>query len=195
MKSHKGKKILSCSNAKIRAAIGAMIVLTLFAFACDSDTKTQTPGDREKTDATAPGSRRAELKDFEMEHFGELTARYPLGWAYFVVDPETKEIVSKGRTGLSSDFEIDWSEARVHDLTPERVIYQLPDISYKSEENRTGSQMVNFPRGVGTSPRTDFSPEGLDMWVQMLVDRQGRPVALVGFKEERPAQEETLQSR
>ncbi|MGB7063061.1 MAG: hypothetical protein WBF13_12005 [Candidatus Zixiibacteriota bacterium] len=190
MKSQKLKKILSCSNAKIRAAIGAMVVLALLAFACDSDTKTEAPGDQKKAEKVTADKTPPELKDFEMEHFGELTARYPLGWAYFVVDPEKKEIVSKGRTGLSSDFEIDWSKARVHDITAERVIYQLPDISYRSEENRTGSQMINFPRGVGTSPRVDFSPEGLDMWVQMLIDREGRPVAVMGFREERTTSEE-----
>ena len=175
MKSQKLKRILSFRNAKIRAAMGAMVVLALLVFACGSDTKTEAP---------------SELKDFEVDNFGELTTKYPMGWAYFVVDPEKKEIVSKGRTGLSNDFEIDWSEAGVHELTAERVIYQLPDISYKSEENRTGSQMINFPRGVGKSPRVDFSPEGLDMWVQMFVDGENRPVAVMGFREQQPAGEE-----
>jgi len=180
VKSQKLKRNLSSKNVKISLVTAAILVAAICAFSCDSDTKTQ-----------APGSRRAELKDFEKDHWGELTTKYPMGWAYFVVDPEKKEIVSKGRTGLSSDFEIDWSEARVHELTAERVIYQLPDISYKSEENRTGSQMVNFPRGPGISPRVDFSPEGLDMWVQMLADGEGRPVALMGFREQqRPAEEE-----
>ena len=189
MKSQKLKRILSSTNAKIRAAMGAMVVLALLVFACGSDTKTEAPSDQEEADSVTVDKTPPEFKDFEMEHFGELTARYPLGWAYFVVDPETKEIVSKGRTGLSSDFEIDWSKAQVHDITPERVIFQLPDISYKSEENRTGDQMVNFPRGVGTSLRTDFSPEGLDMWVQMLVDHENRPVARMGFRE-KPSKEE-----
>ncbi|MGB2989106.1 MAG: hypothetical protein WBC98_04040, partial [Candidatus Zixiibacteriota bacterium] len=181
MKSQKLKEILSFTCAKSRATAGAMIVLALLAFACDSDTKTEAPSDQEEADSVTVDKTTPELKDFEMAHFGELPARYPLGWAYFVVDPEKKEIVSRGQTGLSSDFEIDWSEARVHELTAERVIYKLPDICYKSEENRTGSQMVNFPRGAGTSPRVDFSPEGLDMWVQMLVDGEKRPVALMGF--------------
>ncbi len=190
MKSQKLKRILSSRNAKTRAAMGAMIVLALLVFACDSDTKTEAPGDQKKAEKVTVDTTPPELKDFEVDNFGELTTKYPLGWAYFVVDPETKEIVSKGRTGLSGDFEIDWSEARVHELTAERVIYQLPDISYKSEENRTGSQMVNFPRGVGISPRVDFSPEGLDMWVHMLVDRQRKPVAVLGFKEARTTSEE-----
>jgi hypothetical protein len=174
VKSQKLKRILSSRNVKISLVTAAILVAAICAFSCDSDTKTEAP---------------SELKDFEVDNFGELTTKYPLGWAYFVVDPEKKEIVSKGRTGLSNDFEIDWSEAGVHELTAERVIYQLPDISYKSEENRTGSQMINFPRGVGKSPRVDFSPEGLDMWVQMFVDREGRPVAVMGFKK-KPSKEE-----
>lgn len=189
MKSHKGKKILSCSNAKIRAAMGAMVILALLAFACDSDTKTEAPSDQEEADSVTVDKTPPEFKDFEMEHFGELTARYSLGWAYFVVDPEKKEIVSKGRTGLSSDFEIDWSKAQVHNITAERIIVQLPDISYRSEENRTGDQMVNFPRGVGASPRASFSPEGLDMWVQVLVADEERLVMLMGFREKSSKEE------
>ena len=190
MKSQRLKRILSFACAKSRATIGAMIVLSLLVLACGSDTKTEAPDELEKADSTAVDTTLAGLKDFEVIDYKELTERYPLGWAYFVADPEKKEIVSKGRTGLSGDFEIDWSEARVHDITAERMILQLPDISYKSAENRTGSQMINFPRGAGTSPRVDFSPEGLDMWVQMLVDGEKRPVALMGFREQQPPAEE-----
>jgi hypothetical protein len=190
VKSEKLTRILSCANVRIRAAIAAILLVVICAFSCDSDTKTQAPGDQDEADTLAIGKTPAKLKDFEVDNYEELTARYRLGWAYFIVDSEKKEIVSKGRTGLSDDFEIDWSNARVHEITPERVVYQLPDISYKSIENRTGSRMVNFPGGAGTSPRVDFSPEGLDMWVQMLVDREGRPVTVMGFREQRPAEEE-----
>lgn len=190
MKSHNKKKILSWANARILAAIGAIIILVICVFSCDSDTKTQAPNDQENADTVAAEKTLAELKDFEEDNYQELKRRYPLGWAYFVVDPEKKEIVSKGETGLSTDFKIDWSKAQVHDITPERVILQLPDIFYKSEENNIVDQMVNFPRGVGTSPRVDFSPEGLDMWVQMLVDHKERTVVLMGFRVERLTSDE-----
>jgi hypothetical protein len=183
MKSH-NKKTLSWANARIFATTGAIIILAICAFSCNSDTKTKAPGDQEKADTVAAEKTLAELRDFEVDNYKELIRRYPLGWAYFVVDPEKKEIVSKGETGLSTDFRIDWSKARVGDITPERIILQLPDIFYKSEENNIVDQMVNFPRGVGTSPEVDFSPEGLDMWIQMLVDHKERPVVLMGFKVE-----------
>jgi hypothetical protein len=180
------KKTLSWANTRIFATMGAIIILAICAFSCDSDTKTQAPKDqKEAADKTL-----ADLKDFEVDNFQELIRRYPLGWAYFVVDPEKKEIVSKGETGLSADFRIDWSKARISDITSERIILQIPDIFYKSDENHIGDQMVNFPRGVGTSPRVDFSPEGLDMWVQILVDHKERPVVLMGFREERITSEE-----
>jgi hypothetical protein len=178
------------ASTKSRAAIGAIIMLALLTFACGSDTETQAPGEREQADTDAVDKTAAQLKDFEVENYEELTGRYPLGWAYLVINPETKEIVSKGRTGLSDDFQIDWSIALVHEITAERLILQLPDISYKTKENSTGNQMVNFPRGPGISPRVDFSPEGLDMWVQMLADKESRPVALMGFREQQPPKEE-----
>ena len=162
----------------------------LLTFACGSDTETQAPGEQEQLDATVADKEAVQLRDFEVNNYEQLTARYPLGWAYLVIDPETKEIVFKGRSGLSEDFQIDWSVALVHQITEERLILQLPDISYKTKENRTGDQMVNFPRGPGTSPRVDFSPEGLDMWVQMLADSAGRSVALMGFREQQPPAEE-----
>jgi len=190
VKSQKLKWILSSTNAKIGAVTAVMLVVAICAFSCDSDTKTQAPGDQKEAEKVGVDKTPTELKDFEVDNYEELKRRYPLGWAYFVVDPEKKEIVSKGETHLSSDFRIDWSKAQVHDITPERVILQLPDIFYKSEENHTGDQMVNFPRGVGTSPRVDFNPEGLDMWVQMLVDDEERSVILMGFREERTTSEE-----
>jgi hypothetical protein len=187
VKSQWRKRILSCANSGIGAAA---IILTFCLFSCGSDTETQAPGEKEQADTGTADKTAAQLKDFEVNNFEELTGRYPLGWAYLVIDPKTKEIVSKGRTGLSDDFQIDWSIALVHEITAERLILQLPDISYKSKENRTGSQMVNFPRGPGISPRVKFSPEGLDMWVQMLADGEGRPVALMGFREQQPPAEE-----
>ncbi len=174
----------------IHIAIGVIFLLIVLAIGCDSDTRTQSPDEQREAETATIDKTLAELKDFEVDNYEELKRRYPLGWAYFVVDPEKKEIVSKGETGLSTDFRIDWSKAQVHDITPERVILQLPDIFYKSEENHIGDQMVNFPRGVGTSPRVDFSPEGLDMWVQMLVDDEERFVMLMGFREERTTSEE-----
>jgi hypothetical protein len=187
VKSQRLKRILSCANSGI---VAAAIILTICLFSCGSDTETPAPGQEEQADKGTDGKKAAQLKDFEVNNYEELTGRYPLGWAYFVINPETKEIVSKGSTGLSDDFQIDWSVTLVHEITAERLILQLPEISYKTKENSTGNQMVNFPRGPGTSPRVDFSPEGLDMWVQMLADAEGQPVALMGFREQQPPEEE-----
>ena len=187
MKSQRLKRILSCANSGI---VAAAIILTICLFSCGSDTETQAPREQEQADTANVDKTAGKLKDFEVANYEELTGRYPLGWAYLVIDPETREIVSKGSTGLSEDFQIDWSIALVHEITAERLILQLPDISYKSKDNRTGPQMVNFPRGAGISPRVDFSPEGLDMWVQMLADGEKRPVALMGFREQQPPTEE-----
>ncbi len=178
---HEMKKILSCINARTGAVTGAIIILAICAFSCCSDKK--------ESDKVAAEKTLAELKDFEKQHYELLKLKFPMGWVYFVVDPKKKEIIDKGRTNLSDDFKIDWSNAQVNDVTPERIILQLPDISYKSEDNRTENQMVNFPRGGGTSPRANFSPKGLDMWVQILVDDEERIVILLGFREKKPANE------
>ena len=97
MKSQKLKRILSSRNVKISLVTAAILVAAICAFSCDSDTKTEAPGDQKKAEKVTVDTTPPELKDFEVDNFGELTTKYPLGWAYFVVDPEKKEIVSKGR--------------------------------------------------------------------------------------------------
>ena len=184
---HKMKQILSCINMRTGIVSAAIIILAICSFSCSSDKK--TPDEKKESGNVAVDKTSGGLKDFEKENYEILTLRFPKGWAYFVVDPKKKEIVDRGRTSLSDDFKIDWTNAKVHDIIPERLILQLPDISYKSEDNRTGSQMVNFPRGGGTSPRVKFSPKGLDMWVQVLVDDEERIVILLGFREQKPVNE------
>jgi hypothetical protein len=184
---HKMKQILSYINVRTGILSAAIVILSICAFSCSSDKK--APEEKQESDTVAVDEMPGELKDFEKENYETLTLRFPMGWAYFVVDPKKKEIVNRGRTNLSDDFKIDWTNAKVHDIIPERLILQLPDISYKSEDNRTGAQMVNFPRGGGTSPRVKFSPKGLDMWVQVLEDNEKRIVVLLGFRENKQANE------
>ena len=104
MKPHKMRKIMSCANAGIGLARGAIIILALCVFSCDSDTETEVPGVQELADTITVDKTLAELQDFEVDQYGELKLRYPLGWAYLVVDPRKKEIVSRGQTDLSNDF-------------------------------------------------------------------------------------------
>lgn len=179
------KKVQWYRNATIQVAISLIVTL---AFSYYLYSKTATKDSQLRIERTLD-QKLEELRDYDEKNYGELIRKYPLGWIYFVINEKQKQIISKDRTHLSTDYEVDWNSARILELSSQRIIFETPTILHKPTGNFFSGNRSIAGRVVGRPYKVGISMRGVRMWFELLVDDREKLIWLIGFREEKPTDE------
>ena len=113
-----------------------------------------------------------------------LSEKYPLVYAVFAADGKTIN-VPHGLT-FERDFEIKWANAKVYELKPDMINFDLPDIVYKPTGNELTNCGFGFPRKVGyvtSLPLVNWKQS--IPFIEVLADEGNFVVLVLGFREKR----------
>ena len=119
------------------------------------------------------------LQKTEKINHKSLKEKYPLGYCLFAIDE--KQIIIPYNSRLESDFEIDWSKAKVEEITTEIVSITLPDIHDKIRHNRIISCSAGNVRRVGSITKA-FNIGGLQIITEIVADNESGIIIALGFK-------------
>jgi hypothetical protein len=105
--------------------------------------------------------------------------KYPLGYALFAVTHQ--EVIIPYKSPLTSDYEIEWHEASVAEVTKEYVNIIIPTI-------RDNIHYVVLKSGIRFQIRRDFVDRNyfnfkeMGVWGRMLLDTPQGFICVLGFR-------------
>jgi len=120
-----------------------------------------------------------QLEQADSINYSRLMQKYPLGYCLFAIDH--KKIIIPYKSRLESDYEIDWSKAKVSKLTSEEVAIRLPDIHDKVHHIIITGIAVGNTRRVG-SIREHFGGPGPQIFTEVVADSEKGVIIALGFK-------------